>query len=141
MVVPGALLRRITEKKMELELQPVPETLQAREGEPILVEVVVQNRGNQVGVCRLDARLDTDTKIQSVSETLAPGERKTLQFRFATLSNGRAAAPTYVELQFSHQTIEGGWTVPRRAEIRLQIETRKDVVGIQFAGLDELDDL
>ncbi len=138
MVVPGALLRRITEKRFEFELQTVPQSLTVREGEPILLELTVHNRGNQTGEYQLDIRFNSDAKAQSWRESLAPGERKILQFRFAVQAG---ATPTYVELNFSHQRGDGGWTPLRRSEIPLQIETRKDVVGISFAGLDELDEL
>jgi hypothetical protein len=141
MVVPGALLRRIVEKKVEIVLEHAPTQVQVHEGEPLLLEVAIHNRGNQTGACRLEIRWNTDALAQPRIETLAPGERKVLQVRLAPITKIKGGVPTYIELLFSTQDLQEAWLTPRRQDIQLQIEERKDIVEIQFAGLDALDDL
>ena len=137
MVVPGALLQRIVEKKVAIVLEDVPAEVHGREGEPLTFNLALRNRGNQPGRFRLSIRCSTDRTPQIISESLAPGEQRSLAVRLGP----PAGAPAYAELLFSHQDLQGNWLPDRRTDISLHIERRTDVVELQFGGLDDLDAL
>ncbi len=140
MVVPGAILQRIVEKKVEIVFTDLPAQIATREAEPVAFCFSVHNRGNQPGQFRIDVRCNTEVVGQSIFESLAPGATRTIAVRLAPPTAVRTGTPTFVELLFTHQNLQGIWIPARRTDIPLQIERRTDVVEIQFAGLDDLDE-
>ena len=66
MVVPGVSLRRITEKRIELEVvEPSVRAMTVREDEPLPLNIAVENRGNQPAEFALEVQADTDAQPQT----------------------------------------------------------------------------
>ena len=141
MVVPGALLRRITAPTVMLSLEGLPSSLEAIEDGPVIVEITVVNSGNQPGGYRLSAQLDTDSQAQEFVGMLDPGSRQTVTYRSTARYQKRTDGRNFLELVFAYQDVDETWKSARRQQIPLAVTPRADVVEIEFGGLDDLDNL
>lgn len=141
MVVPGIALRRITEKRIEIELHSLPPRIEIAESAVLELHLELVNKGNQTAAFELEAALNTDARPQVHRAALTPGTTKQLRLAFQPLYQERSVGKAYLWLTLTYQGVDGSWTPPRRTEIPVQIHPRSDVVEIQFAGLDELDAL
>jgi hypothetical protein len=141
MVVPGALLRRITAPTVKVSLEGLPSSLEVTEDDPVVVPITIANSGNQRGTYRLSARLATDLQTQEFVGALDPGSQQTITFRSSARYQKRAGGHSHLELTFSYQDVDETWKPPRRQQIPLTVVPRTDVVEIEFGGLDDLDNL
>ena len=138
MVVPGATLQLIAEKKIDLVFENLPEELTLDEGVPARTGIWIRNRGNQPGEFQLTCVVDTDASPQITAETLAPGSHVEVPVSITPVlqPGGRATRSLGLALKF---TTSGGKPRTIKREIPIQVRERKDVVEISFGGLDDLD--
>lgn len=140
MVVPGVLLRRIVHRRIEVALDEPPRQLEALEGEAFAYDVVLVNRGNQPACFRLEAQANTDGRPQVFEGELAPGQRHTVRPTVQPVHRVGGGGTAFVALVLSYDDIHGKHQ-SHRHEIKVVVNPRRDVVEMQFAGLDELDGL
>lgn len=140
MVVPGVVLRRIVHKRIEVVLEETPARLEVLEGETLVFNVVLVNRGNQPAHYRLEVQANTDSVPQVFEGELSPGQRHTLRPPVQPVYRSSGGGTEYIVLTLSYDDIHGKHQL-RRRELPVEVKVRSDVVEIQFAGLDELDGL
>ncbi|MGA9350070.1 MAG: PglZ domain-containing protein [Anaerolineae bacterium] len=138
MAVPGAVLRRIVEPRIEIVIVQAPPAVQADEGQTITVEIVLENKGNQAAAFSLVARANTDTAPPTFQATLAPGERYVLRPSICPIYREKGTSTTGLNLELRYQDVQGN-PVSRHKLVLVTVRPRTDMVEIQFGGLDELD--
>ena len=140
MVVPGVVLRRIVHRRIEIALEELPARLEVLEGEVLVFDVAVVNRGNQAARFRLEVKASTDTSPQVFEGTLSPAQRHPVRPDLQPVYRAGGGGTAYVTLTLSYEDANGK-SQQRQREIPVIVKARSDVVEIQFAGLDELDGL
>jgi hypothetical protein len=140
MVVPGVMLRRIVQRRIEVALEDPPVQLEVLEGEAFAFDLGLVNRGNQPARFRLEVQVNTDAGPQVFEGELSPGQRHAVRPVVQPVYRASGGGTTFVTLALSHDDIHGQ-RQPRRHEIKVVVNARRDVVEMQFAGLDELDGL
>jgi hypothetical protein len=138
MVVPGAVLQTIREKKIDLRLEGLPEEISVNEGERLDIQITITNRGNQPGHFDLQYDLDTDRAPRKIGGQVLPaGENEvSLMLNPVILPNGRKT--NKLTLILTYLTVKGQ-TQTRRQDIHVKLVERKDIVEISLGGLDDLD--
>ena len=138
MVVPGALMQSIREKKIDLRFAELPVELNADEDQSIIVEVKIINKGNQSTSLTLGYRLDTDLAYKKINGEISPnGELDlTLTLNALVFSDDRKTKKLILNLEFNSIN---GQLQTRRQEIPINIKQRTDIVKISLGGLDDLD--
>jgi len=138
MVIPGAVMQPIREKKIDLRLEGLPEEISVNEGQTLDMVISIANRGNQPGFFDLQYGLDTDRAHLKISGQVLPDGRNELALTLTpvVLSGGRKTSK--LTLLLNYASIKGQ-TQTRRQDIPVNIIERKDVVEISLGGLDDLD--
>jgi len=142
MAVPGAVLRRITEPRIELAMETEPSALQLEEGQVATLLVRVLNQGN-VGVAgRLDVQADTAAEAVSWAIDLGPGEILEHPYPVEAIYHRRSdktlEATTQVILKLGYTDLTGR-AQTRRKRVAVEVQPRRDKVEIDFGGLDDLE--
>jgi len=141
MVVPGALLRRIGESRVELAmLAPSREAVNVKEDEALPLDIVIENRGNKQAEFLLEIQADTDGQAQTFCSKVDPVDRWTTRATVRPVYRAGGASTAQVKITLSY-TDANGRRVVRHHDVPVKIEARRDRVELQFGGLDELDDL
>ena len=141
MVVPGVSLRRIAEKRIELDiLEPSVRTLTVREDESLPLNIVVENRGNQSAEFALEVQADTDAWPQTFQGKADSMGRWQVNATVQPVYKERGGSTKLAKITLRYIDARGR-TAVRHADISVEIIARRDRVEIEFAGLDELDDL
>jgi hypothetical protein len=141
MVVPGAALRRIVEKRIELEIiEPSVRSVTVREDEPLPLDIVVENHGNQPAEFSLEVQADTDTRAQTFQGRADPTGRWGANAIVQPIYKERGGSTKLVKITLRYTDAKSK-AVIRHLEVSVEIVARRDRVEIEFGGLDELDDL
>ncbi len=138
MVVPGAVLQLITEKKIAIVFEDLPEVLEVDEDVSLTVGIWLRNRGNQPGDFEMICGADSDTVAQTIRGTLAPGERQEVKVVITPVVRSGKPLTQSIRLSLKHTTVEGKPKAIRR-EIPIKVRVRTDKVEIDFGALDDLD--
>ena len=141
MAVPGAVLRRIAEPRIELVLETEPKSLQLDEGKVGALTVRVINRGNTHVSGRLEVKANTIAEAVSYVVELGPGEKQEHPYPVEAIyhkrSDGAIEATESVTLKLRHTDLAGK-TRTKRKRVSVEVKPRADVVEIDFGGLDDL---
>jgi hypothetical protein len=142
MAVPGAVLRRITEPRIELEIETEPSALKLEEGQIAVLIVRAINQGNVRASGRLEVQADTAPEAVSYAVDLGSGEKQECPYPVEAIyhrrSDGTVEVTQQVTLKLSYTDLAGK-TQARRKKVAVEVQTRPDVVEIDFGGLDELE--
>lgn len=142
MVVPGAILKRIVEPRIELVLlAPGRETAIVKEGEALTLALDIESLGNQQAEFTLEVQADTDAQPQTFRGKIDPLSHWTSQAVVRPVYREGGASTKLVHLTLRYPNVSGPNPVVRRQEVPVEIEVRRDRIELQFGGLDELDDL
>ena len=139
LVVPGVTMQRIVEPFVKLVLSGVPRRLEVLEKEPQTVSVRLRNMGNRA--TKYTVTFDTNSELegQTYSGTLGPREAQDLSYSFIPVYTPKATESLVVQVTYSD--VDGqGKRLPLRS-CSVTTKPRKDVVEIDFGGLDQLDEL
>jgi hypothetical protein len=142
MVVPGVLLKPIAEPRMELVIEAEPRALELVEGDTATLIVRIANAGNVQVSGYLEVIADTAEEAASYAFDLRPGDRQEYPYRVEAVyhrrSDGSETRTCSVSVSLRYQGLDGeGKTLSDRVAVAVQ--PRKDVVEIDFGGLDDLD--
>lgn len=141
MVVPGALLKPIVEKRVELAIvEPSGQAISVPEGEPMPLDIVIENRGNQPADFAIEVKADTDARPQSLQGKVDPAGRWRTTATVQPQYRERGTSTSLVTITLSYTDANARSTV-RRCEVPVKIAARHDRVEMEFGGLDELDNL
>ncbi|TEU16816.1 MAG: PglZ domain-containing protein [Anaerolineales bacterium] len=142
MMVPGAVLRRIVEPRVELTIETEPRSLQLTEGEVATLTVRVVNRGNVLASGRLQVRANTAAEAVSYGVQLRPGESQDYPHPVEAVYHQRGdrtiEMTQRVNVSLSYTDAEGE-TKTRRKRVTVEVTPRTDVVEIDFGGLDDIE--
>jgi hypothetical protein len=141
MAVPGVALRRIVEKRVELDVvEPSIRVMTVREDEPLPLNIAIENRGNQPAEFSLGVQADTDARPQTFQGKVDPMGCWRMNATVQPVYKERGRSTTLVKITLRYADAKGQATV-RHTDISVEIMPRRDRVEIEFGGLDELDDL
>ena len=140
MVVPGAVLKRIVQERIEVVFERLPDRLEVDEGQILAVEIALRNTGNRLAKVHLEVAANTDQQPQIIQETLEPGQQRSLQPVVRPLYRATGTSTTYVTVTLKYQNAQGAWQ-SRRQDIPVSVRPRRDVIEIEYGGLEALDDL
>jgi len=141
MVVPGIALRRITGKRIELNIiEPAVRTATLQEDEPLPLDIVVENRGNQPAEFLLEVSADTDARPLTFQGKADAAGRWQASAIVRPVYRERSGSTKLVKLTLRYTDAHGRATVTHH-DITVDIVARRDRIEIEFGGLDELDDL
>lgn len=138
MVVPGAVLQLISEKKTLLDFENLPTTIDVKEDESTTVSIGVSNGGNQPAVFELTYRLAPGQSSQVVRDELAPRARRDVPVLVTSMVLPSRKTTEALHLLMKYTDINGTPLTVRR-EIPVTVQQRKDKVEISFGGLEDLD--
>ena len=142
MAVPGAPLRRITEPRIELVIETEPSALQLEEGQSAVLTARATNRGNVRASGRLEVQADTAAEAVTYAVDLGPGEKQEHPYPVETLyrqrSDGTVETTKQVKLKLTYTDLDGKSRV-RHKRVAVEVQPRRDVVEIDFGGLDDLE--
>jgi hypothetical protein len=139
MVVPGLVMERIVEPFVKLSLSPLPRRLTVLEKEPQTVSVTLHNSGNRATEYEVAFATNTEPEKQAFRGTLGPREAMELSYTFTPAYSPR---PTdRLTLQVIYSDADGHRKAMPTRSIGVTTEPRRDVVEIDFGGLDQLDEL
>lgn len=138
MVVPGAVLQLISEKKIALEFDDLPKEIQVAEGTEERISIWIRNKGNQPGEMELTLGTNTDSVPQVVRGTIAPNARCEASAAVKPVMQKGEPLTQSLRLSLKYATAAGRSKTIKR-EIPVKVQKRKDVVEISFGGLDDLD--
>ncbi|MBM4456600.1 MAG: PglZ domain-containing protein [Chloroflexi bacterium] len=141
MVVPGISLRRIVEKRIELDfIEPSAPAVRVREDESLPLNIVIQNRGNQSAEFALEVKADTDARPQAFRASADPMGQWEGTASIQPIYKARGGSTRLVKITLRYTDAKGK-AVVRHRDLSVEITARRDRVEIEFGGLDELDDL
>jgi hypothetical protein len=142
MAVPGAVLRRIAELRMELAIEAVPEALELEEEQFATLTVRVINEGNVRASGRLEVQANTAAEAVTYAVDLGPGEKQEQTYAvegiYRSRSDGTIEATERVNLKLSYADLAGK-SRTRSKKVTVSVQPRRDVVEIDFGGLDDLE--
>lgn len=142
MVVPGALFKRITERRIELVIETVPQSVDLDEGKTKTLQVHVTNQGNVPVSGTLKVQSNTAAEAASFSIELGPGDRAAYPYSVQGIYRQRSGSPVNrterIGIELSYMDIDG-IEKTRRRQVSVEVTPRQDVVEIDFGGLDDLD--
>ncbi len=140
MVVPGVLLKRIVQDRIEAAIDRLPERLDVDEGQSLPLVIMLRNTGNRPVRALVEVAANTDEQPQIVQELLETGQVRHWQPVILPVYRATGVSTTYVVVTLTYRDA-GDAPQTRRQEISVTVRPRRDVVEFQFGGLDDLDDL
>jgi len=142
MAVPGAILRRIVEPRIEFSIEVEPKSLQMIEGEVATLTMRVLSQGNVTASGRLQVQANTAVEPVSYSVELGPAEKLEHPYPVEAIyhrrSDGSIEATERVTLQLNYTDLTGKTQTKRRI-VSVEVNPRPDVVEMDFGGLDDLE--
>lgn len=142
MVVPGAVLKRIAEPRIEMSMAAEPGALQLGEDQVTTLTIRVANQGNVRAAAMLEVQADTASEKIAFAVDLGPGSKQEFSYPVEAVyrkrSDGTTESTTQVSLKLSYTDLEGKATT-RRKKVPVEVQPRRDVVEIDFGGLDDLE--
>jgi hypothetical protein len=140
MVVPGVVLKRIVQERIEASIDQLPDHLDVDEGQPLPLAITLRNTGNRPVKALVEVAANTDEQPQIVQEHLEPGQQRRWQPVSLPVYRATGVSTTFVAVTLKYRAVDGAPQF-RRHEIPVTVHPRRDVVEIQFGGLEDLDDL
>lgn len=140
MVVPGVLLKRIVRERIEASIDDLPERLEVEEGQPLPLALVVRNTGNRRVRVVVEVAANTDDQPQVIRELLEPGQQRPWRPALQPVYRSAGTGTAFVAVTLKYENVAGA-TQTRRREVPVTVRPRRDVVELQFGGLEDLDDL
>jgi hypothetical protein len=142
MTVPGAVLKRITQKRIKPEVSFEPETLTILEGETAELVVNVTNKGN----VELNGHLIADPEPIgdkfSFSIRLLPGSIEKLSVPvkgyFRQLTSKQVEGTQFVKITLTYKDLDGK-EKSKAHRVPVAVTPRTDKVEIDFGGLNDLE--
>jgi len=138
MIVPGAVMQPVREKKVDLRFEGLPDEIRVDEGQPIAITASIVNRGNQPCAFELLYALDTDRIQQKVDAQISPNGKYDIALSLKPIMLADDRKTSRLTLILNYVTIKGQ-PQTRRKDIAVDIVKRTDVVQISLGGLDDLD--
>lgn len=139
MVVPGLTMQRIVEPLVKLTLSGLPRRLEVLEKEPQTVNVTLRNVGNRATDYTLRFATNTEPQRTTFQGALRPRQAQKLSYAFTPIYSPKTT--DRVTVQVTYRDVDGQEKrMPSRA-INITTKPRKDIVEIDFGGLEKLDDL
>ena len=138
-VVPGVTMQRIVEPLVKLTLSGLPRRFEVLEKKPQTVNVTLSNAGNRQTEYTLTFATNTEPEGETFRGTLRPREAHELSYNFTPVYSPKAT--DHLTVQVTYSDVDGR---EKRMPVRstaITTEPRKDVVEIDFGGLDQLDEL
>jgi hypothetical protein len=139
MVVPGMTMRRIVEPCVKLALSGLPRHIEALEKEPQTVSVALINSGNRATEYTIIFVTNTELEGETFRGTLRPHETRELSYTFTSVYSPRVT--DRLTVQITYIDVDGYEKRLPTLSTSITTEPRKDVVEIDFGGLDHLDEL
>lgn len=139
MLVPGVTMRRIVEPFVKLEIAGLPRRLEVLEKVLQTVAVTLRNVGNRATEYTLSFAANTDPEGQTFRGALGPREAHDLSYTFAPLYSPRITDTLVVQVVY--RDVDGTEKRLPVPPASITTQPRKDVVEIDFGGLDQLDEL
>ncbi len=117
----------------------LPRRLQVLEKEPQTVRVTLRNVGNRATEYVLHLSTNTDPDGQSHRGALRPRQTQELSYTFTPAYSPQATDSLVVRV--TYRDVDGREKrMPARSTV-ITTEPRKDVVEMDYGGLDQLDEL
>jgi hypothetical protein len=142
MAVPGAVLKRITEKRIEGKLSVQPTKLEMTEGDTPELKLTVSNKGNVPLVGQLTAEADTASEPTIYSLGLAPGEALQIEHEvtahYQKHGDGTIESTQAVKITFTYTDLAGNEKKLSR-RVSVTVTPRTDVVEFDFGGLPDIE--
>ncbi|MFQ5614315.1 MAG: PglZ domain-containing protein [Anaerolineae bacterium] len=142
MTVPGAILKRITAKRMKPVLSARPAKLKMQEKETKELILSVANKGNAPLTGQLAVQADTAAEPATYSIALSPGEEHQVVYNviayYHTRSDKTVVSTQQVRVTFSYTNLAGE-EEKRRKHVSVTVSPRTDVVELDFGGLPDID--
>lgn len=132
MVVPAALLKKITQPRIEIILSKIPDLIEGLEDAEIQLELLIRNNGNKEAKYLLSAELDTGWK-ETLDGSVASVEEKPIKLRFIPFRRSRR-----LNLSLSYRDAQGK-EVKRAYPVPIHILEKKEKVEIDLSAFDKLD--
>ncbi len=139
MVVPGAVLQRITEKRIEVSLLDLPGPLSVEEGQELRFAVTLANTGNQPAAYELTYRADTDSDTRLVTGRLEVGERATVALSARPVYREAGGGTRGIQLRLSFGAVGRPMAATPLRVVPLEVRPQKGKVEISYGGLDDLE--
>ncbi|MDI7259428.1 MAG: PglZ domain-containing protein [Thermodesulfobacteriota bacterium] len=132
MVVPAALLKKITKPRIEIVLDKIPDLIEGLEDTEFQLELLIRNSGNKETGYFLSAELDTGWE-ESLRGSLTSLEEKSLILGPILSRRSRR-----LNLTLSYKDAQGK-EVKRTYAVPIQVLEKKEKVEIDLSALDKLD--
>lgn len=132
-------MQRIVEPLVKLTLSGLPRRFEVLEKKPQTVNVTLSNAGNRQTEYTLTFATNTEPEGETFRGTLRPREAHELSYNFTPVYSPKAT--DHLTVQVTYSDVDGR---EKRMPVRstaITTEPRKDVVEIDFGGLDQLDEL
>ncbi len=140
MVVPGVVLERIVQERIEASIDLLPDRLEVDEGQPLTLTIMLRNSGNRPVKALVEVAANTDEHPQVVQDLLEPGQRRQWQPALQPIYRKVGVSTAFVTVTLKYRASNDALQ-SRRQEIPVTVRPRRDVVEIQFGGLEDFDDL
>ncbi len=138
MVVPGAILKRITTKQIKPVLSARPAKLELQEKETKELTVLVANEGNISVIGKLTIQANSATEPIVYNIELQPGENQQVSYNVYGDYRSDGNSTERVDITLVYQNIEGR-EKKRSKQVPVKVNKRTDVVELDFGGLADLD--
>ncbi len=138
MVVPGAILKRITTKQIKPVLSTRPTKLDLQEKETADMTIFVTNDGNTPLIGKLSVQVNTVAEPVVYEIKLQPGEEDKVIYAVSGEYRSDGNSTKRVDVLFTYQDIDGR-EKKRSKRIPVNVQERTDVVELDFGGLSDFD--
>lgn len=132
MVVPAALLKKITKPRIEIVLDKIPDLIEGLEDAEIQLELLIRNNGNKEAKYFLSAELDTGWK-ETLVGSVASLEEKSIILKLVLLRRSRR-----LNLTLSYKNAQGK-EAKKTYAVSVQVLEKKEKVEIDLSAFDKLD--
>jgi hypothetical protein len=141
MTVPGAVLKKITQKKVKPDISFEPETISLVEGETVELRVRMSNKGNVTIKGQLDVQIEPINDLITFPISLLPGDVKAVAVPvkglYRLLPNKQVESTQSVKVTFTFKDLDGK-DKKKSQRIPVTVTPRTDKVEIDFGALDDL---
>lgn len=142
MVVPGAVLKRITQRVIKPEFEFEPKSIVMEESEIAKLKIWLANKGNTPIAGNIIVQTDLGGDVFRSNVLVPSGGRQEWLYPvvgiYRKLSNGREEATKSVKVILTYKGIEGQ-EVHLQKRVNVAVQPRIDKVEIDFGGLSDLD--
>ncbi len=139
LVVPGAVLRRVTAERLEISMEGLPASLTATEGEETTFNVTLTNTGNRPASFVLSYRADTDARDRKARARLQPGERMAVPISLVPVYRTRGGSTRALHIELAYGRTEDRPIGTLSRVVPVTVLPQKGKIEISFGGLDRLD--